>query len=90
MTVVPVLLPLIVESTGFDGFIAPCAYEMMVGDEKRWPFYQPEQGLDIGKFVHLLVWVNRLVKMGLKGDENIAEAGLNNAPQYCNKDGRNG
>ncbi|MHC4735672.1 MAG: prepilin-type N-terminal cleavage/methylation domain-containing protein, partial [Planctomycetota bacterium] len=69
-------MPLNVESTGFDGFIAPCVYEMMVGDEKKWPFYQLEQGLDIGRFVHLLVLVNRPVKMCLKGDENIAEAGL--------------
>jgi hypothetical protein len=69
LTIVPVLLPLTVESTGFDGFIAPCAYEMMLPDEKKWPFYLPEQGPDIGKFVNLPVLVNRPVKMCLKGDE---------------------
>jgi hypothetical protein len=90
LTIVPVLLPLTVESTGFDGFIAPCVFEMMVGGEKKWPFYQPEQGPDIGKFVHLPVLVNRQVKMCLKGDENIAMTGVNNAPQYSSKDGRNG
>jgi hypothetical protein len=75
---------------GFDSYITFGMSETMAEDEKNWPFYQPEKGLDIGKFVHLPVLVNQPVKMCLKGDENIAEAGLHNAPQYCNKDDRNG
>jgi hypothetical protein len=81
---------LTVENTGFDGFIAPCVLGMRVPDKNKWPFYQPEQGKNIGEFVHVLVLVNRQVKMYPKGDENIEMTGVNNAPQYSSKDDRNG
>jgi len=38
----------------------------------------------------MLVLVNRQVKMCPKGDENIEMTGVNNAPQYSSKDGKNG
>ncbi len=75
---------------GFDSYITFGVSETMVEDGKTGRFYHPVEGSDISGYNSLLVLVNRSVKMCLKGDENIAEAGLHNAPQYCNKDGRNG
>ena len=57
---------------------------------KAGDFYQPEQGLDVGKYYHLFLLTNGPVKMRLKGVENREESGFHNAPQYSSEDGRNG
>lgn len=63
---------------------------MTVEGGKAGDFYQPEQGLDVGKYYHLFLLANGLVKMPLKGVENREQSGFHNAPQYSSEDGKNG
>ncbi|MGB2809183.1 MAG: hypothetical protein WBC22_15680 [Sedimentisphaerales bacterium] len=90
MTIVPVLLALPVAGMGFDSCITFGVNEMMAEVEKKDRFCRTQQGVVVREYKYLPVLGYWSVKMCLKGDENIAEAGLHNAPQYSNKDDRNG